>query len=584
MQNLERTLREYDPVLLGVIAARWDVDLESHSVTDIVDLLTAAMLDEDAAEATWDRLDDQQRGAMQTLLGAGGTMPAAMFMRLFGEIREMGPARLEREKPYLNPVGISETLYYRGLVAQGFDDAPAGPQAVVYVPTDLAAVLPVYHTGFDLSAEDDEDLPFEDEDEDEREVAADQPDEIFTADTTLVDDMATLLAYLQVAAVEAREDGALPQAQAESLGDFLLRDDAGRLDFLLGLARALTLIAPREGLLKPVSQNARHWLEALRSEQVRTLAVAWREGDAYNDLLFTPGLRVEAAANDPILARRVVLSALRDLPPDSWWIVDGVISAIKEDDPDFQRPGGDYDGWYIRDEAGGATAGATSGDYLAGFGSWDAVEGRQLAFILTGPLHWLGLADVGRYAGGKLGRLNAYGRAFVADGEWPSRPDQATPITLADDGTAEASRRLSRYDRFQLARFTEWLSAGETYRYRFSPRGLRRAAIQGITVAHIRVFLARALGESPLPGGVAAMLDRWSQTADADASIERLLVLRMGSSEALDTVLEEPALRRYLGARLGPEVVIVRAGQAAALQDALAQFGFLADLPDAAGD
>jgi hypothetical protein len=29
MQNLERTLRAYDPVLLGVIAARWDVDLET---------------------------------------------------------------------------------------------------------------------------------------------------------------------------------------------------------------------------------------------------------------------------------------------------------------------------------------------------------------------------------------------------------------------------------------------------------------------------------------------------------------------------------------------------------------------------
>ena len=435
-------------------------------------------------------------------------MPAAMFTRLFGEIREMGPARLEREKPYLNPSGIAEALYYRGLIALGFDESPAGPQAVIYVPTDLAAVLPITHTGFDLSLEAEEDFP--DEDEEAGEVAADQPEAITPADTAIVDDMATLLAYLQVAAVEARADeGApapapLPPGHVDTLAPFLLRPEVERLDFLLGLARSLSLIAPRDGLLKPVSPQARRWLEAARSEQVRTLAVAWRESGDYNDLAHTPGLIVETADNDPTLARRLILKAVGGLPPDSWWVTEGVISAIKETEPDFQRPGGDYDSWYIRDER--------SGDYLTGFDSWDAVEGRLLHFILNGPLHWLGLADLGRHAGRTLGRLNAYGRAFAADRDWPSRPDEAAAIKLAEDGTAEASRHLNRYDRFQLARFTVWLPlAGETYRYRLSPRGLRRAAIQGIQPAHIRAFLTRATGSERLPDGVETLLRRWSQ-------------------------------------------------------------------------
>src|SRR5579859_5992190 len=42
-----------------------------------------------------------------------------------------------------------------------------------------------------------------------------------------------------------------------------------------------------------------------------------------------------------------------------------VYSAVKEEEPDFQRPAGNYDSWYIRD--------AQSGEYLRGFESWDRV-------------------------------------------------------------------------------------------------------------------------------------------------------------------------------------------------------------------
>jgi hypothetical protein len=575
MLSLERALRAYEPVMLGVIADRWDVDLETHSVTDITTTLLQVMLDRDAAAATWDRLDDAQRGAMQSLLGAGGTMPARMFARLYGEIREMGPGKLEREKPYLDPVSIAEVLLYRGLIARGYDETEAGPSAVIYVPTDLAAVLPTHHTGFDLSVEEDDELPF-DESEDEEEawtLPSEQPDGIIQTDTSLVDDMATVLAYLQVAAVSIREgEYGLPQAHVESLNAFLLKKEPMRLVFLLGLARSLALIAERDSLLKPVSQSARRWLESPRSEQVRTLATAWRESLNYNDLCHVSGLVVEAVGNDPRLGRQMLMDTLRDLPPDSWWIVDGVIDEIKETAPDFQRPGGDYEGWYIRDER--------SNEFLTGFGSWDAVDGAMLHFMLVGPLHWLGLADLGRFAGGMLGRLNAYGRAFVSGQKWPARPDTPDAITLHDDGTVEASRRLSRYDRFQLARFTEWLGVDERYRYRFSPRGLRRAAIQHIEARHIRAFLERALQTGQLPQGVDTILTRWAQTAEADATIEQVTILRTASETALDSVLEEPSVRRYLGARLGPDAVIVRPGQAAALQDALAAFGLLAELLD----
>ena len=81
------------------------------------------------------------------------------------------------------------------------------------------------------------------------------------------------------------------------------------------------------------------------------------------------------------------MSLLGDLLPDHGWVsINDLIEIIKEFEPDFQRLNGDYDSWYIRNDAG---------DFLTGFESWDAVEGSLIEFYLVGPMHWLGLVDIG---------------------------------------------------------------------------------------------------------------------------------------------------------------------------------------------
>jgi hypothetical protein len=133
MPTLLPTLLDYDPGLLAIIAHRWDVDLESLDRREAAETLAAAMLDPERAAAEWARLNDQERGALQMLLGAvDHKMTAAQFSRLFGEIRQMGPGKRDREKPHLHPVSVAETLYYRGLLAVAFDQGKTGVQPFVY--------------------------------------------------------------------------------------------------------------------------------------------------------------------------------------------------------------------------------------------------------------------------------------------------------------------------------------------------------------------------------------------------------------------------------------------------------------------
>jgi hypothetical protein len=248
--------------------------------------------------------------------------------------------------------------------------------------------------------------------------------------------------------------------------------------------------------------------------------------------------------------------------------VDEFITTIKETEPDFQRPGGgDYQSWYIR---------GADGEYLTGFESWDTVEGSLLMFTLTGPMHWLGMVDIAEEAA----RLTAYGRAFVGLEDWPTPQIPADPIIVEEDGALLISRRVPSIDRFQAMRFTTWGDPGDgsPYHYKLDAVGIRRADEQGINTGHIRAFLNRVLEDKPIPDPINHLLETWQSGPAANVTMERLIVLRTTSPETMDFIVDKPALRRYLGARLGAMAVIVRPDQWEPLRDALGTHGIEVDI------
>ncbi|NDJ75591.1 MAG: hypothetical protein GYB65_04965 [Chloroflexi bacterium] len=556
MQSLLSTLADYDPGLLAIIAHRWDVDLEAGDPRDAAERLSGVMLDPARAAAEWNRLADNERGALQTVLGTPGhRMAEAQFSRLFGEIRQMGPGRREREKPHLNPVSVAETLYFRGLLAVGFGQGRTGRQAFVYVPTDLAAVLPVHETGYDLV--------------DEEPVArtstgAFEPDAVFPATTMLVDDMTTLLSYLRIEQVPSERDELLGQVNDALTPYWLGEPDRGRVALLVSLAGSMGLAASEEGIFRPVPSHARHWLEQSRPRQVRALAEAWRDSTLFNDLWHTPGLQIEDTGwrNDPLLARQTILTFLEMVPPEDWWPRDELIAIVHEEEPDFQRPAADYDSWYIRD--------AQTGAPLRGFENWEQVDGAVLRFILTGPMHWLGLLDLGDE--GTLCRLTVYGRALGGETEWPDPPEESEPPVIQPDGAILVGRTCNRYERFQVARITEWGPVDAPYIYTLSGAAFQHAQQQGIDADAIRAFLRR-ISEDNVPESVYRLLDRWTQGGSASVWMTRTVILRAKTEEDLQLILDTPELRRYLGARLGPKAVLVRADQEQELAHAIQDHG-----------
>ncbi len=561
MKNLLATLHDFDPGMLPALAEVWGVEGKSLTSDQLIRQLQQKMLTPTSLEAAWDKLDEPERAALQLLVSsAQSRMKAGQFERFYGEIRKLGRAQIARDKPHVQGQSLAETLYYRGLIGEGFDKAGDNLIGFVYVPTDLIEALPLHRTSYEELTAPPEDVALP------RIGLIEGVDEVHPADTSIVDDMTTLLAWMQMNRAEL-EGERLNEAATSVIKPYLLQPSEARLAFMLGIGASAKLIETQDGRAFPRRDEARRWLRATRAEQTRSLALAWLESQEYRDMWHIPGLYPEDSgwSYDAAAARKALVELLADLLPEQGWVsVNDLIEIIKEFEPDFQRVDGDYDRWYIRNDAG---------EYLSGFESWDAVEGSLIEFYITGPMHWLGLVDVGE----DVLRLTAYGRAFLRLSDWPRQADPPASIEARNDGQLLVSRRVDRFERFQLARFAKCKAAGDPYVYAIDAAGIQRAAEQGVTAQHIQSFISRQLAGKPMPVPIAKLLRNWQDGATTSVTFEALIVLRATSEETLEKIFAIPALRRYLGARLGPTACVVREDQWQSLRAALGEHAIEVD-------
>jgi hypothetical protein len=345
------------------------------------------------------------------------------------------------------------------------------------------------------------------------------------------------------------------------------------LEVVHELLRAVNLISSEE---EPVAEDARPFLEMSRAEALAWLVDGWRQSDQFNELWLMPGVVCEGAwQNDPRVAREQLLTWLADLPAGEWWQMDAFVDAIFEQAPDFQRPAGDFDTWLIRQ--------ADTGDSLSGIEHWQEVDGALIRYLITGPLHWLGLVDLAARAEGDPAsafRLSTWA-ADLLQGQAPAGiAAEEDPLKALSDGRLLAGAHSPRIARYQAARFGLWLAETDTtYTYQLTPQSLAEAAEQGLKISHLETLLNK-YGDPPPPSLVQA-LHQWEKDGQ-QARIHPCVVLRVGDPKILQALRSTPA-DRFLGDVLGPTVVTVNPGAVEKVRSALARLGYLTDV-DFAGE
>ncbi len=534
MPDLQHTLLKYDLGHLKIIAELWGIEIRSRDVDSATEEICASLLDLEAVRDTTDILPAEARAALNSLVESNGKVEWGLFARKFGRIREMGAGKRDREKPYLKPSSPTEVLFYRGLLAKAFFDTDKGAQEFAYIPDDLiplindevhkwsAEVLGRLATPVEKSFE----HPVNDQ---------------------ILDDAATLLAALRL----------------------------GRSDWQSDLLITLLTTA---GLLKkgkPQADKVKSFLETSRADALQLLVEAWQSSQTFDELRLIPSIICEGEwTNSPRETRRTILNLLNILPKGKWWSLSAFLRDLKTKYPDFQRPAGDYDSWFIKRKS--------DGQYLRGFAHWDEVDSAVVKAIIQ-MLHSLGRLDLAKAE--ENGAITSFRFSTFVE-----KKKEDEKIGISSNGTITVPRLFPRAVRYQLARFCEWEGDGgrvaasgserrtgarpDEYKYRISAQSLKNANQQGLKAEQLLSLLVKHTSGNVPPALVKA-LKRWEANG-TEARVEKLHVLRVSRPEVIKELRKSRA-GKFLGELLSPTTVVIKEGAIQKVMAALMEMGVMGE-------
>ena len=544
MPELLYRLRSHDLGFLEIVAEFWGLELQAPDTRSALPFLTKAMLNQRMVDEVVETLPKQARYALDALLQNDGKMPWCGFVREFGELREVGPGKRDREKPYLDPVSSTEMLWYRGLIGRDFFQHEGEAQEYAYIPDDLLVLLPAVAPAGPQTPG--------------RAATRQEYAHITFVDDQFVNHSCTLLAALRLGNPQRS-----PAVETWKPPFY----------FVHALLAATKLITSSE---QPVPEDARPFLEMRRGESLGWLFRSWRESTLFNELKLMPELVCDGQwQNDPRRAREFLFEKFSEIPAGTWWHLDSFIDAVFQQKPDFQRPAGDFDSWLIRD--------AATGKSLKGIKYWHQVDGSLIRYMITGPMHWLGLIDLASKSSGSpvtAFRLSDWSEQLLLGQPVNGLADEDQPIESTSDAQIKAGINTSRIARYQVSRFCLWVEeSSEHYIYQVSPASLKHAADQGLKIAHLEALLKK-YGSPPPPSLTEAFM-RWEENG-GQARIGSYIVLQVDSPEILKALRETPA-NRFIGELLGPTAVIVNPGAEEKIAKTLSRLGFLSDVKNESG-
>ena len=552
MPDLFHSLLKQDIGHLRIIAELWGLELDSPKVEGALEELSASLLNPNLLAELMDSLPAEAASAITSLVNSGGRLPWVTFTRKYGEIREAGAGKRDREKLYLKPSTTTEILCYRGLLARAFFDTEKGPQEFAYIPDDLLSLI----KNADANRESPLQVP-NDEPLGRPASPGERGEELLTNDSIL-DDATTLLAALRLG-IEPPETK-IPKNVIHSL---------------LQNAKIIN----KKGTPQP--EPIKQFLEAPRKDALSMLADAWVQSASFNELKLMPGIICEGEwTNQPLETREFLLNLLDAIPEGKWWSLHSFIRDIKGKYADFQRPAGDYDSWFIKHPS--------DGHYLRGFAYWDQVDGALIKYFITHILHWLGQVDLSVAEGAveptafrieskvELPVLSpSKGQTFDLR---PSTFDEKGKISVASNGKISIERNAPRVVRYQISRFCEWDDEKQdTYQYHITTNSLTQAKEQGLKAEQLLAMLVKHTNNKVPPSLVKA-LKRW-EVNGTEARVQKQVILKVSKPEVLEEMRKSKAAR-FLGEVLSPTTVIVKSGAIQKVMDALTELGLLTEVEE----
>jgi hypothetical protein len=542
MPTISETIQDYEIDQIEMIAEQWGIEDDIDSHKNIKKQVVSILNNRNLFLEVICTLPAREQSALQFILDEGEKIPATQFTRAYGLIREMGAVVREKERPDRSPISVAENLFYKGIIGLSFFNEGDDVKEYIFLPEEFIKFL--------KSIRDDPSRIVTPPTLSEKNVSR-----VISTSDILLDQICSLLAALR---------GGIP------LNEFSRFIPLPRIHFLSALLQAQGVIDKDSSTLD--TSKIKDFLTSERSITFSNICFSWIEDGFINELKLLPNIVFEGKwKNDPVKTRKNLLKIITELPKNKWYRISDFNNWMYHRHPDFQRTGGEYETWFIKDSA--------NDEYLNGFENWYRVEGELLLFFLTGPLFWMGILDL----------------AVVEEGEqpfafkksdWAEKLLKKTPVeystheiskfTLHKNGTILLPVDAKRELHYQIARFCVWEEIQrDHYRYKISPTAIRRAKTQDISTGQIKILFQK-YAKKPIPRNILLALDRWNKK-QSQINIGEHILLRVVSPDILDKI-EKSSAKRYISERVNTTTAVTTPNDIRRLEDALIEMGYFTDI------
>ncbi len=590
--DIKETLRGYSLKVLRAMVQINGISLDSRRKEPHVEALAKALYGTQAVERALPRLSSRERRALDVLNMYGGSTTSQRLKQALereGLLQKHPRAKASyRYRPVEGDPYRQDSSYYEDIVArltclglivsQGNSDPYTtvigfAPGIQLLIPPQVMPHLP------EVTFEEDTTVPHID-------IEAQASARTFQRDLYLY------WSYVRDNETQLTRQGYVFKRVLKKLNETLLvPGDMGkgmsekenpRLHFIRLLLQELGLLKVRrvKSIVNAI-QSSDFWSDR-PTIRVQQSFQAWRDGVFWNELLYLPGVTVQSWHTPDlsliVAARKKVLDHLVKLPVGEWVALERLVNRLRMSDyeflfsrevpeqrryygygyysPDFDTPYSAYRnplGWQfspITDEAQG----------------WEKVEAQFVRNIFTGPLHWLGVVDLG-YAGpiDKDGaalrpvtyRLTDIGAWLLGLGSAPEVPADEGRVVVQPNFQIFALDPISDHVLSTLDQFAERISAERAIEYKLTRESVYAAQQKGWTARQVAEYLEERSGD-PLPQNVARTLEEWEVLHRRIVIHRRTSLAQTATPELMDQLLDDGALAPHLGRRLTPTVALLK--------------------------
>lgn len=372
--------------------------------------------------------------------------------------------------------------------------------------------------------------------------------------------------------------------------------DNGRLWFIRRLLQAMNeLTVADHGRSIAANPNGR-LLGMPMAQRVKWTFETWRDSDAWNELLRLP-LQVSsgyAGREAPAALGRARLTLLRAIgrlvqanrPSGEWITPADLIAYVKRNDYAFlfeRWPRtGSHSGLYASPYYGANNPyGLTFGAVKHEANGWDLVEGGFIVNVLTGPLWWMGLVELGyalgaREAGGEnvapaAFRLTSAGAWLIAGGDPPTFVESGGKLIVQPNFTVLALEPISDAVLSDLDHFAESQGGERVITYHLTRESLYYGQQSGWNATRVIAFLESHQGGS-IPANVRRSLEEWESAHRRITFHRNVCVVQFADAEAERELAD--TLTPFAPRAIGSHFKLIEKGDAAEVTAALREAGW----------